>query len=284
MLLLGSAAALAEFFIFDDKKLGFLVVVFGFLLSAAVLLIRRDITEQLSHDLNRVVARIEPDSWRNDAFERAQELTEELREWAEGRRTLSRAMAIPHQVEVLKSARNSMYAIHVALDVEKAIRLWEKAEGNFRNLVETHRRLPDRIEKRRIFVLDDNDQTLVTEIDGRKIIARDWIVDVCQKQIAALTEGGLGVNLRILWRSEAEADALERDLPPDLLIVDRREVVIVDVGSGEYFDGRAFVTPTRVKTFCKMFENYWGSAVPAAECLPQHPPPPNSNEEEKGAV
>jgi hypothetical protein len=272
ILLLGSGATLVEFFVFGDKKFGFLVFTFGLLLSSAVLIIRLEIEERVSHDLDRTVMRIEPASWRNKASDRIQELGEELREWADGRMALSRDAAIPHQIDLLGQARDSVFAVHLALgDAEDKTRLWTKSSGRFHDLVQSHRALRPEVEKRRIFIFDDEDDTLVTNVGDNKILCNGPIIDVCRQQLAPPEEGGLGVTLRILWKTEFER--LDRDLPPDLLIVDRREVVIVDVSSQTYFDGHAIVSPSRVSSHCQSFDAYWGAAVDAAECLPALPAP-----------
>jgi hypothetical protein len=87
------------------------------------------------------------------------------------------------------------------------------------------------------------------------------------------SSGGLRFDLRILWKSEVEAS--HDRLPPDLLVSDEAEAIVVrdvsQIGGSENYEVEALRSNVRVDEYLQVFEDYWSVAVPAGRFLPLRP-------------
>jgi hypothetical protein len=276
ILALGLIASVIELLASEEKALGVMTLVIAFLLSATVLAIRKETQDLLARDLDRVITRIEPREWRDDAFEEARRLEAELREWADGRRTLRRTQSIPYQVKLLNAAARTMDAIHIATDLSKVYR-WDAEHGRFSELVQAHEKLGKKVRKRRIFILDEANDELVEDRNGRRVLKDETVINVCRRQ-ESTEQGGLGVELRILWRSDVQT------MPPDMMIVDGTQVVLVDVMSEDVYETRVLVNQARVGEYKESFEGYFTMAAPVSEYLPPETPAGGEVRKAEGAT
>jgi hypothetical protein len=170
-----------------------------------------------------------------------------------------------YQVELVESCRHSVRAIHLATGT-KALVLWEKRSGGFRNFVAAQQKLASRVDKRRIIVFNDgDDQIVLGQRDGKPVLT-DLATRLCTEQMNKPERRGLGFDLRLLWLSEIKSP--ERELPPNLLIVDELETVIIDVSGSGYFDGHASTSIPQVREWIREFDRLWGEARPAADFFP----------------
>jgi hypothetical protein len=176
-----------------------------------------------------------------------------LQQWADGSRFISLKNSIPYQINLLKRTDHSIDAIHVGLS-EESLLLWTRPHGAFSRLVEAHRDLDESIHKRRIFVFDDK------LLNAERKIEDSRVLDVCKRQIGQPSEGGLGVELRILWRSTV--DRTQSPIPPDLLIADGTEAIVITGTGGDYMEVKALVNQTQVRTYISFFERHWEISEP----------------------
>jgi hypothetical protein len=258
ILVLTGAAGIVELFAFSDHKLGFLVVVVGLLMTATGMLLRQEIERNLQDDLSRVVASI-AQAWRPAADDELSRLRAQLQEWADGRRELRDEEGVPYQVKLLDRAKDTVDAIHLVSDEDDLYR-WDMKQSGFHPLVQANEQL--RARARRVFILKDDDPSLVNTSDMRRRIVDEQAIAIFKRQIAPRSDDGLGADVRVRWRS-----ALQSKLPPDLLIVDSVEVVEVREAGGGY-EYTAMVGQTRVHQYESLFENLWASSTPVTELLP----------------
>jgi hypothetical protein len=232
--------------------------------------IKEEIAKQLGQDpLRTLVTKIDNDTWRRDARERVGLLEAELREWRDGRRTIPRAHSIQYQIDALKRTERTLDAIHLAVPKDNLSR-WDGRTGHFTQFVDTNRRLPSAIAKRRIVLLDEADPALVASApDGRRLLSDPVALRVCRCWTEA-GPTGFGVVLRILWREDLAK--VELKPPPDLLVMDDKEAIIVsgivEMGGLESFETQAIVQPTHVADYARLFTNYWSIATDVAQYLP----------------
>jgi hypothetical protein len=158
----------------------------------------------------------------------------------------------------LKRTERSVDAIHIGL-FDESFELWTKQHGAFSRLIEAHRDLAENIRKRRIFVFDD------TLLNDEHKIQDSQVRDVCKRQISQASEGGMGVDLRILWRSTI--NRTQTPIPPDLLIADSTEVIVVTGTGREYMEVKALVNQTEVRMYINLFGRYWDISEPVGVSL-----------------
>ena len=121
-------------------------------------------------------------------------------------------------------------------------------------LIEAHKDLTESIRKRRIFVFDDG------LLNAQRKIEDPRVLDICEQQIRQTSEGGLGVDLRITWRSTI--DRTQNHVPPDLLIADGTEAVVVTGTGGDHMEVKALVNQTQARMYISLFERHWDISEP----------------------
>lgn len=151
----------------------------------------------------------------------------------------------------MKRTERSIDAIHVGLSGEL---LWAKQHGAFSRLIEAHKDLNESLRKRRIFIFDEK------LLNAQRKIEDPRVMDVCKQQIRSTSEGGLGVNLRILWKSTLSRT--QNHVPPDLLIADGTEAVVVTGTNGDHMEVKALVNQTQVRRNINLFERCWDISEP----------------------
>jgi hypothetical protein len=87
------------------------------------------------------------------------------------------------------------------------------------------------------------------------------VLRVCRRQI-----NDLNVDLYILWSKDL-TKVEEGALPPDLLIVDDNEAVIVRIISDEFYETLVYAD-ARVRSEQARFKRYLAIATPAERALP----------------
>jgi len=278
VLLVGLTTGLIAEVVITNDSIGVITVLISFLLAVSTFSVKREISERIAtvSKLHVALERIHKTRWRTEANERIEELEMEIGGWASGRRTLPHERSIPYQIELLASASRSVDAIHIALS-RKALLLWDREFGKFSAMVEAHASLSKSVSKRRIIVVDDTDAAMVTNTSGLRKLTDPDAVRVCNRQIAASPEG-LGVDLRILWKSHVTR--VDREPPRDLLLVDDDEAIVVTIregsqagnGAGDHkYETEVYVDPTLVRAHRRRFEAYWAVATPADRALGSPP-------------
>lgn len=266
---LGLGAALIEAVFADERDVSLVLVVLTLLLTATTFAIRVELRNIMRDDLGRVLERIENPRWHEVAKANVDRLRAELQEWASGRRDLPGDAGLAYQVEVLGRTRESLDAIHLALR-SRALRRWDKTTGEFNALVEAHERLHKKVRGRRLMVLDDDDGEIVTRDRGKRCLREPLVVRVCARQIRSRRDDGLGFDVRVLWKTDFRAS--HDRLPPDLLISDRSEAIVVkgisqEAGSN-YYETEAYTNPVQVNAYQELFDEAWGAGIPVRQLLP----------------
>ncbi|HEX8459208.1 MAG TPA: hypothetical protein VF656_18085 [Pyrinomonadaceae bacterium] len=265
IILVSLILGLIEAFFIKDTNIQAVIVAIGLLLTLTSIAIRREITDQISEqfELFHIVRNIADEYWRTQAMEELEHVRYKLQQWADGNRHISLKESIPYQINLLRRTKRSIDAIHVGLSA-KPLSLWNKQHGPFSRLIEAHKVLGDDLRKRRIFIFDDK---LLNE---QRKIEDSTVLDMCKLQVGQTSEGGLGVDLRILWRSAI--DSTRSHVPPDLLIADDAEAVVI-TGGGEAYEEvkamevKAVVNQTQVRMYARLFERHWDMAEPAIRYL-----------------
>ncbi|HEV2859467.1 MAG TPA: hypothetical protein VGX48_00515 [Pyrinomonadaceae bacterium] len=265
IILLSLILGLVEAFLIRDINIQVVTVAIGLLLALTTLAIRREISDQISEQFEffRLVRKINDEYWRTQAMEELESVRYKLQQWADGNRHISLDESIPYQINLLRRTKRSIDAIHVGLSA-KPLSLWSKHHGLFSRLVEAHKVLGGNFRKRRIFIFDDK------LLNAQRKIEDSTVLDMCKLQVRQTSEGGLGVDLRILWRSAI--DSTRSHVPPDLLIADDAEAVVI-TGGGEDYDEvkamevKAVVNQTQVRMYARLFERHWEMAEPAIRYL-----------------
>jgi hypothetical protein len=265
IILISLILGLIEAFFIKDTNLQAVIVALGLLLALATLAIRREISDQISEqfELFRLVRKITDEYWRTQAMEELERVRYKLQQWADGNRHISLKESIPYQINLLRRTKSSVDAIHVGLSA-KPLSLWSKQHGPFSRLIEAHKVLGDNLRKRRIFIFDDK------LLNAQRKIEDSTVLDMCKLQLRQTSEGGLGADLRILWRSTI--DSTRSHVPPDLLIADDAEAVVITGGGEEYeevkaMEVKAVVNQTQVRMYAHLFDRHWDMAEPAIRYL-----------------
>ena len=264
ILFIGVVASLIEALFVENRNLAVLTAVLSVLVAVATLEIKKELRDQIQSDLRRIEGDIH-ESWRSDASLKIASLEADLREWAEGRRRLTRDKSIPYQMLLLKQAEKSVEAIHLALPSTKLDR-WLTPEGHFGQLVSAHREVGSKVKtRRRILFLDDAEAGLVSEGNGHRKFASNKVIEFCRQQ-----QADFGVDIRVLFRSDLEAT--DTPAPRDLLLIDRQQAVlvsaIVDSAGKESFDTDAIVNSVRVRDHAATFDDLWNTAEPVEDYMP----------------
>lgn len=256
IILISLILGLIEAFFIKDTNLQAVIVALGLLLALATLAIRREISDQISEqfELFRLVRKITDEYWRAQAIDELEQVRHKLRQWADGSRSISLEESIPYQINILRRTQRSMDAIHVGLS-EQPLRLWGKQHGPFSRLIDAHKDLGGDLRKRRIFIFDDK---LLNE---QRKIEDSTVLEICKWQLRQTADGGLGVDLRILWRSTI--DSTRSQVPPDLLITDDAEAVIVTGAGGYYMEVKVVVNQNQVRRYTDLFKRHWDISEPA---------------------
>jgi hypothetical protein len=268
----GAVAALAQDLLTKNRDLLVIIVVISLLLAGMTLSIKIAIGDLLRDDIGRVLEQITTPQWHEAARLKVDSLRAELRDWAEGRRIMRGDAGLAYQVGVVARTRKNLDAIHLALG-DRSLKRWDKQTGEFSAFVDAHEQLPRRVHGRRIMVLDDDDPTMVTSVGGRKAITGDRAIRVCSRQMRPRRKGGLGFDVRVLWKTEYLAS--HKTLPPDLLLADRSEAIIVrnvsPVAATNDYETEALASAVRVSDYAAFFDDLWHIAVPAPLLLPAAP-------------
>ena len=270
IVVVGLIGTAIEGLIVNDRNLTAVFILLTATLTAVTMSIKTEIAKQLGTDpLRTLVTQIDNDAWRHAARARVGTLESELREWKDGRRTVPRRESIQYQIDALKRTKRTVDAIHLAVPKDNLTR-WNGREGHFAQFVEANRELGNKIAKRRILLLDGADSDLVTRHDdGRRMLCDAVAVRVCRRWIDTGPEG-FGVDLRVLWREDLPK--IDVKTPPDLLIVDGKEAIIVtgivEMGATESFETQAFVSPTHVADYVRLFDDYWNVTTEVQQYLP----------------
>jgi hypothetical protein len=269
----GAAAALAQDLLTDNRDLLVIIVVISLLLAGMTLSIKIVIGDLLRGDIGKVLEQITNAQWHEAARLKVDLLRAELREWAEGRRIMRGDAGLVYQVGLVARTRENLDAIHLALG-ERSLKRWDKETGEFSEFVNAHERLSRRVRGRRIMVLDDEHPGMVAVVGGQKIISDERAIRVCLRQLQPRRNGGLGFDVRVLWKTEYLAS--HPTLPPDLLIADRSEAIIVrnvsPVAASDDYETEALTSAVRVVDYRALFDDLWQIAVPARRLLPAAPP------------
>ena len=118
------------------------------------------------------------------------------------------------------------------------------------------------ISKQRIFVCDNKD---LLATNGK--ISDERALRIFRRQVQPVEEGGFGFDVRILW-----ADTLRKtgsQVPPNLLIIDGKEAVIVKGIEEAYLGVEAITNATIVRSYQRQFESCWEIAEPVTNYLPE---------------
>jgi len=264
ILLIGLALGLAQNFFVHDVNLAILITSTSTLLSLTTLAIRKELGEQISEqfELLRIVRSISNEHWRSEAEEELDKFKFELERWARGSRVIPLNQSIPFQIKLLRRCTKRICAIHVGIPIDSLYQ-WDKQNGPFNRLIETHKKLGSNINKRRMFVCDD-------QLLKDNLVQNDRIKAIFKRQMSTAQKDGLGVELRILWQSTL-LRTKNKTPPPDLLIVDDCEVVLFKGTRGDYVDDyidmEAIINTIQVRSYINLFEFYWEIAEPAERYL-----------------
>ncbi len=270
----GTVAALAQGLLTHNRDLLVIIVVISLLLAGMTLSLKIAIRDLLRDDIGRVLEQIAHPQWHEAARLRVDRLRAELREWAEGRRIMRGDPGLAYQVGVVARTYESLDAIHLALG-DRSLKRWDKQTGEFSEFVNAHERLPRRVTGRRIMIFDDEDPGMVGLIGGRKHITGERAIRVCLRQLQPRRKGGLGFQVRVLWKTEYLAS--HETLPPDLLLSDGSEAIIVrnvsPVAASDDYETEALTSAVRVLDYAAFFDDLWHLAVPVSRFLPAAPLP-----------
>lgn len=264
LVLLGALAATLEAIFAQRTDIALIVVLLSLLLALAVAAIRQEIATQIGEAFveRRIIESIPDSRWRREAVAELEQLRLTFSSWSNGTRRIREWSSLNFQIDSLASARTSVRAIHIATQ-PGALQMWDDRHRGYDRLVDAFRGLDDAIVKRRILVLNADDQELSSTDGNGRIITSEVAKRVCRLQMAPSDEGGLGFDLRVLWRRPPE------ELPPNLLIVDEREVCTIEnLGEDRFTDLEVSVNSTTVQYQIRRFEDLWTKATPVRHCLP----------------
>ena len=264
LVLFGALAATLEAVLTQRTDIALIVVLVSLLLALAVAAIRQEIATQIGEAFveQRIIESIPDSRWRGEAVAELEQLRLTFSGWTNGTRRIREWSSLNFQIESLASARTSVRAIHIATQ-PGALQMWDDRHRGYDRLVDAFRGLDDAIVKRRILVLDGDDAELSSADGSGRMITSDLAKRVCQLQTSATEDGGLGFELRVLWRRHSD------ELPPNLLIVDEREVCTIEnLGEDRFTDLEVSVNPTTVQYQIRRFEDLWTTATPVRHCLP----------------
>lgn len=261
--LLGAVAAALEAILTDRTDLALLTLMYSFLLALSVAAIRHDIVVHVGQvSAERQILESIPDPhWREEAQGELDRRRLEYARWADGVRRVSEDSSLAFQVRALQAATVSIRAVHVAMN-RSSLEMWDNPHRGYDRMVDAYRALPDGLSKRRVLVLNRNDDSLSTPYEGGRRIVDDLAARVCRLQAAPRDKGGLGFDLRVLWLSTTD------NVPPNLLIVDDREACSIENrGEDKYTDLEVVVNPMLVSHEMRLFEDLWMNATPVQHCL-----------------
>lgn len=256
--LLGAVAAAAEAIAVRRVDIAVLLAFISALLAISVAAIRQDIDRLLGQNsIPALLERISEPRWRKQAEADFERVCDQLRSWADGHRRVPVGESLRYQIGEVTRATTSVRAIHVALDAQSLAMLSDSQRG-FHGFLDSYKRLPTHVEKRRILVLDESDGAISAFQNGVRVIVSDEIKRVIAHQQDPVSDGGLGFTLRILWmhpRTRTIADLL--------VIDDRTSCSIQSFGNGQFGDLDVCISPHGVEDAVRRFENAWTDAVPA---------------------
>jgi len=252
----GLVAGFIELFLVNDRNLGVIILSIGFLLSVAVLTLRKEIATQISQQLHilRTIEQIPNENWRREAENRLHRLAMELQDWAEGVRNLSREESVSYQIHLVNGARRKVQAIHVGIPLEQLF-LWSRESGAFSRLRESYKQVQTHTTKQRLFICRRDEV-----VQGGRISNQE-VLEVWKKQIQPVEQGGYGFEAKVRWVQRIE------DIPPDLLLVDDKEAVVVKGGGMPHEHHQAVTSATLLDSYRSLFTSLWAIAEPIEEYL-----------------
>jgi hypothetical protein len=262
IVLLGAIVAMFEA-IFASGNIALIVGFVACLISLAVVAIRQEIATQVGDTIeDRALLRSIPDErWRVEAELNLEQSRLRYSSWADGTRRVDRETSLQYEVELLGSAATMVRAIHLIEDAE-AINMWIDPQKKFRALVEAYKRLPERVDSKRILVVSNETNPISVVRDGYHVIEDHQALAFCQAQGDPRPQG-LGFSLRIVWKPRSDREIA------DLLVVDDRETCSIEsYGHGEFGHLEASVNASHVQKQIRVFEDLWTSATPIELCLP----------------
>ena len=262
----GFAAAAIEVIVTDRSDIALLVALISVFFALAVAAIREDLAAQIraASEEQAILDAIPDPQWRAEASADLARLRATFASWANGARRIGEPGRLRHQVQAVRTATQSISAVHVALDTQ-ALKRWLDKQDGFDKLVDAYRHLPPSVRCRRVLVLDE-DSNLCAEDDGQRIIVDDTLLRVCQLQTAPRPSDGLGFDVRVRW-----VNSRDRRIG-DILIVDEREVCSIEsIGRGQFGELDVLVNPALVAARVRAFEDLWTESVPIERCLRSEP-------------
>ena len=161
-----------------------------------------------------------PDEWKKLANEKINDLRNELKRMADGLLILSGDSLVKYQAKILQNAKHHVYAIHQAMD-EKSLKRWDKRQTtkDFTVvLIKANERIRPFVEKRRIFIVDED---LLKKEEMKKL----W------RKIVREQRFKMHFKIKVITKQNCEKNS--RIIPNDMLICDD-EVVTV-----HFYDGKA---------------------------------------------
>lgn len=236
--------------------------VLSLVIAVSALGVRFDVEERAGNAdrIGRVILTIRTARWRDDAIQEVDEAIVRYESWAGGSRRVSERQSLAYQIASLQGARWSVRAVHVVSDPD-SLSMWSNPQRGFSRLVAAYQNLGDNVGVQRIMILDP-DQWRTGEVDGRKVIGDKVLETVCRFQIRLRMDGGLGADLRLMWRPNND-----RSLG-DFLIVDEREVCSIErLGRGNFGDLEVSINAAQVRRYVNTFEAAWLQSSRAEEFL-----------------
>lgn len=220
----------------------YLPTAIGFLITASAILVKREIVSHLH--LYRTAAEIEDTELRQHAMHQIQECAEKLESIKQGILRLSPEEFFRYIVDRMDGVRESVQAIHMALDLE-AMLIWEEDPG-VRNYYQANRRAVAKgVRIQRIFLLDPR-------------------VALHERANAVLSQqdrDGIEVLIKVVRAGEVEG--IE-----EFMLYDRRDVQVNERLPAGRYTGVSIVKGARVASYEKRFLNLKASARAFAEVVP----------------
>ena len=265
ILIVGAITALIAALTISTHGIAVVTALLTVTVAGSTWAIRREIADRVSSvtALNSALQRIQKREWKEEAQELVDQLVTEIKEWADGRRHLPQTRSVSYQIDMLRGASKSVDAIHVALDL-RSIDLWSGDSKKLRALIEAHKGLADKVNKRRIVLINDADPD-VYDPEKHQIVSPE-IIAFCELQTKSKSKGGFGYDLWVLLKSDIQY-VEDGDVPEDVLIVDGKEALTVFIRDGEIYNTTVCVDASKSKQE-KRFVRYLNYAAPASDYLP----------------
>lgn len=269
---IGAVLSLIQWFI--NAEFTFLILAFTLIIDIALISIKSDTEKYINSvdECQRLIGKIDDRRWKNEATEIYNETKKQLENMTSGNREIPISEINNQEMELMKSAKNSIHCIYYADSTLKLqMRLSTRITNPLSTIINGYRDIKNKnVEKQRVIVLSN--------IDFTKEENRTLLRNVNDFNTKSCMEGGLGFEMRYVLLSKL----MEHQIfyVDNLLLVDNREATTVQdktLYPDDYIVNDTFIVrdlicrgtieSVRVNELRRTYLKIWDAALPLERFL-----------------